>query len=38
LAEAIDELEAAVFHGKAGHTDVGVQHVEKALDRLSAVK
>ena len=38
LDEAIDELEAAVYQGKDGHADIGVEHVEKALEHLSAVK
>ena len=34
LSEGIDHLNEAIEHGKAGHADVGTEHVEAALQHL----
>jgi len=38
LTEGINHLKEAIEHGKAGHADVGTEHVEAALQHLSEVK
>jgi hypothetical protein len=38
LSEGINHLNEAIEHGKAGHADVGTEHVEAALQHLSEVE
>jgi hypothetical protein len=37
VREGIHHLKEAIAHGKAGHADVGVEHIETALKHLSEI-